>query len=288
MPNEVKEALVYGSETFDRDDVKYLCVNEGDKGYENFYVVYCIRCVRDKLPFLFEKYKSHLPQQPKMEDLMDSWDRLMAIDKSIWSKTDYCGCILPNQLGVIAFPNNRQFIQRPIDHWNSHHKNDDSDVIIGKKRKQNEHEPSAQSFSKKSTNVIVSKSGLLSMYAKCTTTASNNKNVRITTTGSNLKLQTDVAQLLDPKVSLFVPAKDTVEEWSQNHATSVILSGVNKNLSQASIVGMYETSMRVAKGYHKAVLGDLQINGKKFLPPPRDTLNEHNISRVEHALLEAF
>jgi len=64
--------------------------------------------------------------------------------------------------------------------------------------------------------------------------------------------------------------------------------GVNKNVSQATIVSNYESSMRGAQGYHAAYLGHFLINGKKAAPPPKVQLNEHNIAKIESAILDAY
>lgn len=106
--------------------------------------------------------------------------------------------------------------------------------------------------------------------------------------GFALKLQPTVAQLLDPKISISEAPKNVVEEWSQNHALEMFLAGVNKNISQAATVSNYESSMRGARGYHEAYLGHFLINGKKPTPPPKVKVNEHNIAKIEHGILEAY
>ena len=42
------------------------------------------------------------------------------------------------------------------------------------------------------------------------------------------------------------------------------------------------------RGYHKTVLGDLELNGKKVPPPPKVTLNEQNISQFQNGLFMAY
>lgn len=46
--------------------------------------------------------------------------------------------------------------------------------------------------------------------------------------------------------------------------------------------------MRGAQGYHAAYLGHFLINGKKAAPPPKVQLNEHNIAKIESAILDAY
>ena len=52
---------------------------------------------------------------------MAHWDELVEQDSTVKSVADYCGCILPNQVDIIAFPNNRRFILHPIEHAGSYH-----------------------------------------------------------------------------------------------------------------------------------------------------------------------
>ena len=94
--------------------------------------------------------------------------------------------------------------------------------------------------------------------------------------------------MLDPKISIFESPKNSTEQWSQDYALSTVISGANKNLSQAATVHLYETAMGGVRGYHKTVLGDLELNGKKIPPPPKVTLNEHNISQFQNGLLMAY
>ena len=74
--------------------------------------------------------------------------------------------------------------------------------------------------------------------------------------------------MLDPKISIFESPKNSTEQWSQDYALSTVISGANKDLSQAAVVHLYETAIGSLRGYHKTVLGDLELNGKKIPPPP--------------------
>ena len=46
----------------------------------------------------------------------------------------------------------------------------------------------------------------------------------------------NVSQMLDTRINLCDPTKDLVEEWAQNHCLSVILSGINSNISQKQLL----------------------------------------------------
>jgi len=203
LPNEVKDALSKDG-FIDNDHLTYSCIDEGDKEFGTFYLVYCIRCSRQKLPLFWEKYKQHLPEQPKVETLMDMWDELRSKEKSIGRKEqDYLGCILPNELGVIAFPNNRRFILRPCSHWNQYHTLDADVLSVQKsavKRKTNED----AAFFKSSPNntIMAGVKKRMTTYSASTSTATT-KTGQATITGEKgftLKLQPTITQLMDPRV----------------------------------------------------------------------------------------
>ena len=94
--------------------------------------------------------------------------------------------------------------------------------------------------------------------------------------------------MLDPKISIFESPKNPTEQWSQDYPLFTVTSGENKNLLQAATVHLSETAKGGVQGYHKTVLGDLELNGKKIPPPPKVTLNEHNISQFQNGLLMAY
>ena len=113
--------------------------------------------------------------------------------------------------------------------------------------------------------------------------------MKITVKGGNIKFnQKNIALMLDSKISISESSKNSTEQWSQDYALSTIISGANKNLSQAAAVQLYETAMGSVQGYHKAVMGDLELNGKKIPPSRKVTLIEHNISQYQNGLLIAY
>ena len=80
-----------------------------------------------------------------------------------------------------------------------------------------------------------------------------------------------------------------IEEWSQFFCLSVTLSAANKNISQAATVHLYDTTIVGVRGYYDSVLGKVEVDGKRIPPPPpKVQLNDHNISTMQKALLEAY
>ena len=66
----------------------------------------------------WENVPEKLPTEVSITNLMLNWDKLQLS----WNNIDVLGCILPNKVNEIAILNSRRFIQRPIEHWDSVHK----------------------------------------------------------------------------------------------------------------------------------------------------------------------
>ena len=123
FPNAVKKAFSFTtSADYDHDKLKIQCEDEGGKGYDNFYVLFCSACSKDKYPDFIKKFKDHLPENPKTEDIREHWDELITVDSTFAQDHDFCGCIIPNDPSVNAAPNHRRFILRPIEHADKYHK----------------------------------------------------------------------------------------------------------------------------------------------------------------------
>ena len=166
-------------------------------------------------------YKQHFPDQPKIETLLDMWDELRPKEKIIDRKQqDYSSCLLPNELSVNVFPNNRRLILRPIEHCNPYLASD-MDVVaaekIAVKRKLSEN---AAAFKTNPTNTIIGgaqKRIRTCFGSSCTASSSNQRKAPglVNITGQKtftLKLQPTAAQLLDLKISIFEAPKDVAEE----------------------------------------------------------------------------
>ena len=297
LPNAVKEAfLLSNSADYDKDNLKIVCTDDGDKGYNDFYILFCTKCMKNNSEFI-KKYQEYLPENPKIEDIQENWDKLIAADCKVAHYADYCGCIVPNEPEVIAAPNNRRFILRPTEHSEKYHKMVNTATHTtpsegGSKRPLENDTTIEISPSKKSCNknILLNSSGQLRTYENCSVTGtSNNQKVKVTVKGQGLKFtQKTIDSMIDPKISIFSKANNETEEWAQNNALSIILSGTNKNLSQAAIVHLYNTAMNGVQSYHQTVLGNIELNGKKISPPPRVAINEDNILSIQSGLLEAY
>lgn len=292
LPNAIKAAFsLTSADDYNNENLSINCEDEGDKGYDNFYILFCSSCKRDKYPDFIKRFQHLLPENPKIEDIQEHWDEFIAVDATVAHEHDFCGCILPNNPTIIADPNNRRFILRPVEHSDKYHLSKETTESSRKHPAESSSSSDDVVVKKTCTNTLLGKGGQLTTIENCSQigTTKDGDKVKITDKSGKIKFtQKNIASMLDPKISIFESPKNSADQWSQNYALSTILSGANKNLSQAATVHLYETAMEGVRGYHKTVLGDIELNGKKIPPPPRVTLNENNISDFQSGLLRAY
>ena len=191
LPNAVKEAFSFTTSAgYDHDKLKNQCEDEGDKGYDKFYVLFCSTYSKDKYPDFIKKFKDHQPENPKIEDIQEHWDEVITGDSTVAQDHDFCGCIIPNDPSVIAGPNNRRFILRPVEHADKYHKYKETE--LSRKRPaptENQNPPPADIIvKKKCTNTLVGKGGQLATYENCSQIGSKGgEKVKITVKGGNIK-----------------------------------------------------------------------------------------------------
>ena len=68
----------------------------------------------------------------------------------------------------------------------------------------------------------------------------------------------------------------------------VPLQSLNTYISQKTVIAMYNLSHYGVLKYHNVQLGNIEVNGKIFVPPPKVRLSEHNIVNFEHGILDVF
>ena len=78
LPHHIKSALNL-PDSLDKKDVKIEITDDGDKGFGEFYLVFCRKCHSNNgyLSAFKEKYKDMLPSDPKMCDIWENWDKIV-------------------------------------------------------------------------------------------------------------------------------------------------------------------------------------------------------------------
>ena len=71
------------------------------------------------MQYFVAKYKALLPENPKLPDTMDNWDKIIAKHSGEMKYLDILGCILPHQMHIFASPNKWKFIACSVEHANS-------------------------------------------------------------------------------------------------------------------------------------------------------------------------
>ena len=92
FPIPVKEAFSFTtSADYNHEQLKIQCEDEGDKGYDNFYILFRSTCSKGKYSDFIKKFKDHLPENPKIEDIQEHWDQLVTVDGTVAQDHDCSG-----------------------------------------------------------------------------------------------------------------------------------------------------------------------------------------------------
>ena len=121
LPDDATDALVF-PENFDPNDITIEVTDDGDLGFMKLYVITCKKCHMSETGIMQDfvtKYKALLPEDPKLADIMDNWDKIIAKHSGEMKHKDILGCILPHPTHIFASPNERKFITSPVEYANS-------------------------------------------------------------------------------------------------------------------------------------------------------------------------
>ena len=108
-------------ENFDPKDITIEVTDDGDLGFMELYVITCKKCHMSETGFMqyfVTKYKALLPEDLKLANIMDNWDKIITKHSGEMKHLDILGCILPHQTHIFASPNDQKFITRPVEHAN--------------------------------------------------------------------------------------------------------------------------------------------------------------------------
>ena len=153
-------------------------------------VLFCSTCSKDKYPDFIKKFKDHLPENLKIEDIQEHWDKRTTIDNTVSQDHDFYGCIIPNDPFVMAGPNNRWFVLRPVEHADKYHKLKETEWFQNHPAPtENQNLPPTDIIvKKKCTNTLVGKGGQLTTYENYSQIGSKGgEKVKITVKGGNIK-----------------------------------------------------------------------------------------------------
>ena len=325
LPDGAADALVL-PENFDPKDITIEVTDDGDLGFMELYVITCKKCHMSETGFMqyfVTKYKALLPEDPKLADIMDTWDKIIAKHSGEMKHIDILGCILPHQTHIFASPNERNFITRPVEHANSKcHKW----TIVAPKLFPSlplqpltinvDTEPSSSSlitpppltspkpFSSSGKRISpfasptsVKKQKMFTVGLDGTITVEKTVKVKNTKTSTNATITTKnnkcltfkpINQLLDPTVQVLQDPASSAEKHAQNSCYSFVLSGCSKEVSNNTTIEFYNKHIDHLRNHHREHLGHPEVDNKALPKPIRAQLDRNNIQYVHAALVESY
>ena len=112
LKESVKTGLQLSESTYDVNKLKLDVGHMDNFGVKQFHHIVCSKCLEKVLPAVVGKYRSVLPENCSVADLMCRWDSAKILPKY----SDVVGCLIPNEEHVHCGPNSRRFIVRPTEH----------------------------------------------------------------------------------------------------------------------------------------------------------------------------
>ena len=97
LPDGVVDAMVL-PKNFDPKNITIEVIDDGDLGFMELHVITCKKChmsETDFMQYFVNKYKALLPEDPKLADIMDNWDKIIAKHSGEMKHLDILGCIPP-------------------------------------------------------------------------------------------------------------------------------------------------------------------------------------------------
>ena len=74
IPEKVKEDIKLNNpENFNKTLINVTAEQEGAKRVEEFRYIYCSICQKKDVPSLITKFQARLPDNPKIDDIVDNW-----------------------------------------------------------------------------------------------------------------------------------------------------------------------------------------------------------------------
>ena len=302
LPDGAADAMVL-PENFDPKDITIEVTDDGDLAFMELYVITSKKCHMSETGFMqyfVMKYKALPLEDPKLADIMNNWDKIIAKYSGEMKHIDILGCILPHQKHIFASPNEQKFIACPVEHANSKcHK---WTIVAPKLSPTLPLQPLNINVDTKSSSSItpppltspkplassgkrsspflsptsVKKQKMLTVGLEGTITVEKKFKVKNTKTStdatitikSNKRLTfKPINQLLDPTVQVLQDPASSAEKHAQNSCYSFVLSGCSKEVSNNTTVEFYDKHIDNLRYHHQEHLGHLEVD-IKALPKP--------------------
>ena len=279
IPSTVVAEFNLTKEKFDNTDLQLSCGVGNMKQAKPFNRVYCTICEKESLPLLLKKH-----EMKSLTDLIRNWDDLGVSNTNV----QIVGCFIDLELHVYAGPNKRKYLEIPSEHFKEAHP-DKHKVVVAKTLKR----------SQKQTSLCVRPPKMMSLEkpsAENTPPGQSTTQCRLNFTKTRVPgIQTLQKYFKRVNIPLKGQCESPVEKFGKSYCLSMVHVGVNKCLSNESILQNYHTAMHGMKAWQSFFNTTLQNEGASesnssdtpFIPPEVQ-LNKNNIPDAEKAILDGY
>ena len=283
IPTAVVSAFDLTKETFDRSDLQLSATVGSMQAAKPFNRVFCTICDKESLPLLLNKYKG----MKTLGELIRNWDDL----EIAYSHMNIVGCFIDLNPKVFAGPNKRKYLEIPSDHFREVHPDKYKEKMTAKDLKR--HTKHQASLGVKPPKLMT----LEKPDSDSTPPGNDAAQCRLSFRRTHV---TNVPQLMKyfkrTNVPLIGKCNGPVEAFGKSYCLSMVHVGVNKCLSNESILENYRTAMHGMQAWQGFCNTRLELdmpsssssNSTPPMIPPTIQINKNNIPQAEAAILDAY
>ena len=244
VPNQVKIAFpkLFHKDVYQADEWAITMSNSGPQEPTKFYWLYFNHCQSVLVPTVLLEYGDKLGEEKTIDSLIANWDLLKIPSKY----ADYVGCFLPWDAEHHACPNAPKYIRDQASHPKTSHA---YTVMVTSKKHQ-----------LKQAVVSTRPPEVLSLEAP-TTSASNPK--QLTQKQCYMKIDNFLSS-----IPLTGDCVKPMHQLAKGFCLSMVHTGVNKALSQNSIIENYNSGFEGMHTYYEHVSGFVRSNHPQVAIPP--------------------
>ena len=277
IPVSVKEHFELAKNAFKSQQFTVTVSFSDTSKYEELHHLYCKECEPANLMRIWEDHNNNLPEEKSIVVLMENWDRL----GMSWFQNDILGCLIPNVPEETVVINAQRFLLKPEKHYNQFHA-----IATLKKEKRHTTVPLDTTFFEKKSAKEKEMSATSSATSSKTATASKTASPK---TGVSVPKQVCFMDIRNftSEISRNESPKNDLQPWAFGSVFKTVQQSANKCLSNTAAVENYKLTHEMVNDYH-LVLTKSTKELSKVPPPPMVTLNDHNIVKVQKALLETY
>ena len=294
LPLEIRERLDLKVETFDKTSLTVATSNTGRQNPLPFIRFYCVDCQTKLLPKLLNNPK--YGNLKTVEELVTNWDTV-GVPEGL---TDLIGCFVCDlDERVHMGPNKNNFFKDPTNHRKSLHPELWFDKVdrMGKKHVERVTEIQKLLCSDKSTapNLTLQKPAVPCKEKSSSSNSNSSTSAQQAVITGKYNSKTKFRFVDESFQKNLGPKKhceSTLQKIAKGFCLSVVHNGLNKCLSEAAIIEMYDTAYRGIYDQSLVLTEDFKqmldkTSRNTVMPLQQAVLNKDNIILYERAILDA-